>query len=113
MTSNDVARWRNSREWLNDGECCGDKDSEGICAAPACIFGEAVKELQLAADRIEKLEAALREIGRTFLAEVKSKPEQWTSKQSLFLSHEQAVEVHEELGRRILIARKALEGKDE
>jgi len=63
--------------------------------------------------RIEKLEAALREIGRTFLAEVKSKPEQWTSKQSLLLSHEQAVEVHEELGRRILIARKALEGKDD
>ena len=65
------------------------------------------------ADHIEKLEAALREIGRTFLAEVKSKPEQWTSKQSLLLSHEQAVEVHEELGRRILIARKALEGKDD
>ena len=64
-----------------------------------------------AADRIEKLETALREIGRTFLAEVKSKPEQWTSKQSLLLSHEQAVEVHEELGRRILIARKALEGE--
>jgi hypothetical protein len=58
MTSNDVARWRNSREWLNGGECCGDKDSDGICAAPACIFGEAVKELQLAADRIEKLEEA-------------------------------------------------------
>ena len=66
-----------------------------------------------AADRIEKLETALREIGRTFLAEVKSKPEQWTSKQSLLLSHEQAVEVHEELGRRILIARKALEEKDD
>ena len=56
MTDRDVARWRNSREWLNGGECCGDKDSDGICAAPACIFGEAVKELQLAADRIEKLE---------------------------------------------------------
>lgn len=62
MTSNDVTRWRNSREWLNGGECCGDKDSDGICAAPACIFGEAVKELQLAADRIEKLEAALTRI---------------------------------------------------
>ena len=63
--------------------------------------------------RIEKLEAALREIGQTFLAEVKSKPDQWTSKQSLLLSHEQAVEVYEELGRRILIARKALEGKND
>jgi hypothetical protein len=60
MSDDRVKRLRNSREWLNDGECCGDKDSEGICAAPACIFGEAVKELQLAADRIEKLEAALR-----------------------------------------------------
>lgn len=57
-----VKRLRNSREWLNNGECCGDKDSEGICAAPACIFGEAVKELQLAASRIEKLEAALRDL---------------------------------------------------
>ena len=74
---------------------------------------EPLDECIEAADRIEKLEAALREIGRTFLAEVKSKPEQWTSKQSLLLSHEQAVEVHEELGRRILIARKALEGKDD
>ena len=74
---------------------------------------ETYELVNAAADRIETLEAALREIGRTFLAEVKSKPEQWTSKQSLLLSHEQAVEVHEELGRRILIARKALEGKDE
>jgi hypothetical protein len=57
-----VKRLRNSREWLNNGECCGDTDSVGTCAAPACIFGEAVKELQLAADRIEKLEAALRKI---------------------------------------------------
>ena len=70
-------------------------------------------QVQCLEERIEKLETALREIGRTFLAEVKSKPEQWTSKQSLLLSHEQAVEVHEELGRRILIARKALEGKDD
>ena len=62
MTDDLVKHYRNSREWLNDGECCGDKDSDGVCAAPACIFGEAVKELQNAADRIEKLEAALREI---------------------------------------------------
>ena len=62
MTDDLVKHYRNSREWLNDGECCGDKDSDGICAAPACIFGEAVKELQNSADRIEKLEAALREI---------------------------------------------------
>jgi len=76
-------------------------------------WDEEAAAVRNAADRIKKLETALREIGRTFLAEVKSKPEQWTSKQSLLLSHEQAVEVHEELGRRILIARKALEGKDE
>ena len=56
MTDDLVKRYRNSREWLNDGECCGDKDSDGVCAAPACIFGEAVKELQNAADHIEKLE---------------------------------------------------------
>jgi hypothetical protein len=88
MTSNDVARWRNSREWLNGGECCGDKDSDGICAAPACIFGEAVKELQLAADRIEKLEAALRELSTDWDCCVVSKNMK-------------------------LIARKALEGKDD
>ena len=63
--------------------------------------------------RIEKLEAALLEIGQTFIAKVKIKPEQWTSKQSLLLSHEQAVETDEELGRRIQIARKALEGKND
>lgn len=77
------------------------------------IIGDYASENARFRDRIEKLETALREIGRTFLAEVKSKPEQWTSKQSLLLSHEQAVEVHEELGRRILIARKALEGKSD
>jgi len=60
MDNDLVKRYRNSREWLNDGECCGDKDSDGVCAAPACIFGEAVKELQNAADHIEKLEATLR-----------------------------------------------------
>jgi len=57
MTDDLVKRYRNSREWLNDGECCGDKDSDGICAAPACIFGEAVKELQNAADCIEKMQS--------------------------------------------------------
>jgi len=58
MTDDLVKHYRNSREWLNDGECCGDKDSDGVCAAPACIFGEAVKELQNAADRIEQLDAS-------------------------------------------------------
>jgi hypothetical protein len=59
MTDDLVKRYRNSREWLNDGECCGDKDSDGVCAAPACIFGEAVKELQNAADRIEMMSVQL------------------------------------------------------
>lgn len=57
-----VERLRDARSWLNNGDCCGDKDSAGICAAPACIFGEALKELYEAADRIEALEAALLEI---------------------------------------------------
>ena len=59
---NILERLRSSREWLNGGECCGDKDSEGICAAPACIFGEALKELYAAADEIEKLRAALKSV---------------------------------------------------
>jgi hypothetical protein len=64
MTDDLVTRYRNSREWLNGGECCGDKDGSSTCAAPACIFGEAVKELQTAASRIEQLEAALRKIAQ-------------------------------------------------
>jgi hypothetical protein len=59
MDNDLVKRYRNSREWLNDGECCGDKDSDGVCAAPACIFGEAVKEFQNAADRIEMMSVQL------------------------------------------------------
>jgi hypothetical protein len=88
MSDDRVKRLRNSREWLNNGECCGDTDSVGTCAAPACIFGEAVKELQLAADRIEKLEAALREIAL----------------------HPDPYLYNDEMA---IIARKALEGKDE
>lgn len=57
-----VERLRDARSWLNNGDCCGDKDSAGICAAPACIFGEALKELYEAADRIEALEAALKAV---------------------------------------------------
>lgn len=75
-----------------------------------CEYFAAESEIQRS--RSEKLEAALLEIGQTFIAKVKTKPEQWTSKASLLLSHEQAVETDEELGRRIQIARKALEGKE-
>jgi hypothetical protein len=63
--------------------------------------------------RIEKPEAALLEIGQTFISQLKSKPEQWINKMTLIMSHEEAVEAYEELGRRIQIARKALEGKDD
>ena len=63
-----VKRLRDARNWFNnDGQCCGQVDSVGTCAAPACIFGEALKEFYQAADRIEAqavrietLEAALR-----------------------------------------------------
>jgi hypothetical protein len=69
------------------------------------------RALKPAADRIEKLEAALREISQTFTAQVETKPEQWINKMTAIMSHEQAVEAYKELGRRIVIARKALEGK--
>jgi hypothetical protein len=92
MTDDLVKRYRNSREWLNDGECCGDKDSDGVCAAPACIFGEAVKELQNAADRIEKLEAALRAL-------IEANDNGW---------HPMKIN-----GAEWFTARKALEGKDD
>jgi len=104
-----VKRLRNSREWLNNGECCGDTDSVGTCAAPACIFGEAIKELQLAADRIEKLEAALREIAKTFTIV----DENWhPSYHDFSFTQKQAEGAYKELGCRIQIARKALEERN-
>jgi len=66
--------------------------------------------LDEAADRIEKLEAALREIAQT----VTIVDENWhPSYHDFSFTQKQAEEAHEELGRRILIARKALEGKDD
>jgi hypothetical protein len=52
-------RLRDARQWLNNGDCCGQKDSDDTCAAPACIFGESLKELYSAADEIERLRKAL------------------------------------------------------
>lgn len=61
----DIVIWlRNSKHWLNDGECCGQKDNAGICAASACIFGEAVKEFHRAADSIEEIRKAAQEVLR-------------------------------------------------
>lgn len=54
-----VTRLRDSRNWFNRGQCCGQVDSLGICAAPACIFGEALKEFHQAAARIAELEATV------------------------------------------------------
>jgi hypothetical protein len=45
---------RSAKRWLNGGECCGQKDSDGVCAAPACIFGEACKWFSRAADELER-----------------------------------------------------------
>lgn len=53
MSDDQVTRLRDARKWFNDGQCCGQVDSAGICAAPACIFGEALKEFSRATDRIE------------------------------------------------------------
>jgi hypothetical protein len=39
--------------WLNGGECCGMKDSDGVCCAPACEWGEELKLLHKLADAIE------------------------------------------------------------
>ena len=59
MSDDQVTRLRDARKWFNDGQCCGQVDSAGICAAPACIFGEALKEFSQAADRIEKQAAEI------------------------------------------------------
>lgn len=45
---------RDGKNWLNGGQCCGQKDSAGICAAPACVFGEALKWFFAAADEIDR-----------------------------------------------------------
>ncbi len=50
-----VERLRDARNWLNNGYCCGQKDSDDTCAAPACLFGESLKEFYAAADEIERL----------------------------------------------------------
>jgi len=58
-----VKRLRDARNWFNnDGQCCGQVDSVGTCAAPACIFGEALKEFFLAADCIEAQAARIAEL---------------------------------------------------
>jgi hypothetical protein len=54
-----VERLHDARNWLNNGDCCGQKDSDDTCVAPACIFGESLKELYGAADEIERLREAL------------------------------------------------------
>jgi len=49
-----VVKWlNNAARWLNDGECCGQKCSDGVCAAPACIWGDELKLLHSVADAIE------------------------------------------------------------
>jgi len=53
-----VQRLREGKNWLNEGRCCGDVDSNGVCAAPACIFGDALKEFSEAADALEHMAAS-------------------------------------------------------
>lgn len=46
---------KSARDWLGDGKCCGQIDSAGVCCAPACIFGEALKWMFIAGDEIDLL----------------------------------------------------------
>ena len=64
-----------------------------------------------AADRIEELESALREISETFVSSLTFKVADMKHKYDLPFGKEHAEEVYQELGRRIMIARKALEGE--
>jgi chromosome segregation ATPase len=67
------------------------------------------RKFYLGTDRIEKLEAALREIAQT----VTIVDENWhPSYHDFSFTQKQAEGAYEELGRRIQIARKALEKKD-
>ena len=50
-----IVSWlRQGSMWLNGGECCGEKCSDGVCAAPACLWGEELKLLHRVADLIER-----------------------------------------------------------
>lgn len=52
-----IVTWlRNGNAWLNGGECCGFKDSDGVCLAPACEWGEQLALLHKVADAIEAQE---------------------------------------------------------
>ena len=66
-----------------------------------------------AADRIEQLEAALRELAETFRATVPFREEDMRHKYDRPFRREHAEEAYNEVVRRIKIARKALEGKDD
>ena len=68
------------------------------------------EKMKRAADRIEKLEAALREIAKT----VTIKDENWHPSYHDFSFTQTQVEgLSEALAARLMIARKALEGKDD
>ena len=57
-----VEKLSKANDWLNDGECCGQRDKDGVCAAPACLRGTAVRWLQKAADEISDLQREKTEI---------------------------------------------------
>lgn len=44
-------------KWRLGGQCCGETDSEGACAAPACTFGDFCRDAWAAADLIARLTA--------------------------------------------------------
>ena len=68
-------------------------------------------EINRLRNRIEQLEAALREIGETYQATVPFREEDMRHKYDRPFRREHAEEAYNELGRRIKIARAALEGK--
>ena len=50
----EVVAWLNNASiWLNGGECCGQKCSDGVCCAPACIWGDELKLLHSVATALE------------------------------------------------------------
>ena len=76
--------------------------------------GPVTRKLKKQAKRIEQLEAALRELGETFVSSLTFKVADMKHKHDMPMGREHAEEVYQELGRRIMIARVALEGtKDE
>ena len=65
---------RSAKEWVNNGNCCWEKDADGRNTAPACTWGAVLRIMHAAADEIERLRIEL-DKGRAACEELSDKNE--------------------------------------